>query len=80
MLAIDKAGTVWIGEGAKRMRAEPQKHGLSLEKSLFYETKNDMGLQKRYHRAAEEFDHASKIAGHLLRFMVNGARQERGQR
>ncbi len=78
VLAVDKAGTVWIGEGAKRMRAEPQKHGLSLEKNLFYETKNDMGLQKRYHRAAEEFDHASKIAGHLLRFMVNGARQSTG--
>jgi molecular chaperone DnaK (HSP70) len=30
VVAIDKAGTVWIGEGAKRMRAEPQKHGLSL--------------------------------------------------
>ncbi len=78
VVAIDKAGTLWIGEGAKRMRAEPQKHGLSLEKNLFYETKNDMGLQKRYHRAAEDFDHASKIAGHLLRFMVNGARQATG--
>jgi molecular chaperone DnaK (HSP70) len=78
VVAIDKAGMVWIGEGAKRMRAEPQKHGLSLEKNLFYETKNDMGLQKRYHRAAEDFDHASKIAGHLLRFMVNGARQATG--
>ena len=55
VVAIDKAGKVWIGEGAKRMRAEPQKHGLSLEKNLFYETKNDMGLQKRYHRAAEDF-------------------------
>ena len=39
VVAIDKAGTVWMGVGAKRMRAEPQKHGLSLEKSLFYETK-----------------------------------------
>jgi hypothetical protein len=26
---MDKAGSVWIGEGAKRMRAEPQKHWLS---------------------------------------------------
>ena len=78
VLALDKAGTVWIGEGAKRMRAEPQKHGLSLEKSLFYETKNDMGLQKRYHRADEDLDHARKIAGHLLRFLMNGARQATG--
>ena len=78
VVAIDKAGKVWIGEGAKRMRAEPQKHGLSLEKSLFYETKNDMGLQKRYHRAAEDLDHARKIAGHLLKFLMNGARQATG--
>ena len=78
VVAIDKAGKVWIGEGAKRMRAEPQKHGLSLEKNLFYETKNDMGLQKRYHRAAEDFDHARKLAGHLLKFLMNGARQATG--
>jgi molecular chaperone DnaK len=78
VVAIDKAGTVWIGEGAKRMRAEPQKHSLSLEKTLFYETKNDMGLQKRYHRAAEDFDHATKIASHLLKFLMNGARQATG--
>ena len=78
VVAIDKAGKVWIGEGAKRMRAEPQKHGLSLEKNLFYETKNDMGLQKRYHRASEDFDHARKVAGHLLKFLMNGARQATG--
>jgi molecular chaperone DnaK (HSP70) len=34
-----------------------------------------MGLQKRYHRAPDDFGHARKIAGHLLRFLVNGARQ-----
>ena len=78
VVVIDKSGTVQIGEGAKRMRAEPQKHGLSLEKNLFYETKNDMGLQKRYHRAAEDFNHASKIASHLLKFLMHGARQATG--
>jgi len=78
VVVIDKSGTVQIGEGAKRMRAEPQKHGLSLEKNLFYETKNDMGLQKRYHRATEDFDHARKIASHLLKFLMNGARQATG--
>jgi len=78
VLAIDKTDEVWVGEGAKRMRADPQKHGLSFEKNLFYETKNDMGLQKRYHRATEEFDHARKIAGHLLKFLMDGARQAGG--
>lgn len=78
VVAIDKGGTVWMGEGAKRMRAEPQKHGLSLEKNLFYETKNDMGLQKRYYRAAEDYDHSRKIAGHLLKSLIDGARTAGG--
>lgn len=78
VVAIDKAGTAWTGEGAKRMRAEPQKHGLSLEKNLFYETKNEMGLQRRYMRADEEFNHARKIAGHVLRFLAEGARMTAG--
>jgi molecular chaperone DnaK (HSP70) len=78
VVAIDKAGTVWVGEGAKRMRAEPQKHGLSLEKNLFYETKNEIGLQKRYLRAAEDFSHARMIAGHVLRFLAEGARMAAG--
>jgi molecular chaperone DnaK len=78
VVAIDKAATVWVGEGAKRMRAKPQDHGLSLEKNLFYETKNEMGLQKRYMRADEEFNHARKIAGHVLRFLAEGARMAAG--
>ncbi len=73
VVAVDREGEVWVGEGAKRMRAEPQRHGLALEKNLFYETKNDMGLKKRYMRAAGEFDHARKIAGHVLRFLTEGA-------
>jgi len=75
IVAIDKGGEVWVGEGAKRMRAEPLKHGLVVEKNLFYETKNEVGLKKRYHRAPEEFDHARKVAGHLLTFMMKAARK-----
>lgn len=78
VVAIDKAGATWVGEGAKRMRAEPQKHGLSVEKNLFYETKNEMGLQKRYPRAGEDFNHARKIAGQVLRFLAEGARTAAG--
>ena len=37
-------GTVWVGEGAKRLRAFPTEYGLSFEKNLFYDTKNEMGL------------------------------------
>ena len=59
-------GTVWVGEGAKRLRAFPTEYGLSFEKKLFYDTKNEMGLRKTYYRAPESFNHASKIAGKVL--------------
>jgi molecular chaperone DnaK len=78
VVAIDREGKTWIGEGAKRMRSTPAEHGLSPEKNLFHDTKNDMGLRKRYHRAPEDYDHARKVAGHLLRFLSNGARQASG--
>src|SRR5579859_3485715 len=78
VVALDKTGKPWIGEGAKRMRSLPRDYGLSPEKNLFHDTKNDMGVRKRYHRAPEDYDHARKIAGHVLRFLAQGARQASG--
>ena len=65
-----------VGEGAKRMRTRPQDANLFPERNLFYETKNDMGLRKTYHRAPDAFNHASKIAGHILRFLKDSAIQQ----
>lgn len=64
---------IWIGEGAKRLRAFLQKANLIHEKNLFYETKNDMGLRKTYFRAPERLNHAYKIAGFILSFLNAGA-------
>ena len=64
---------LWVGEGAKRLRAFPQIANLLHEKNLFYETKNDMGLRKSYFRAPERLNHASKIAGQILSFLKTGA-------
>ena len=61
VVAIDKSGKTWIGEGAKRMRSLPRDYGLSPEKNLFHDTKNEIGLRKQYYRAPEECDHARKI-------------------
>jgi len=71
-------GSVWVGEGAKRLRARPQESGLVPEKTLFFETKNEMGLKKSYYRAAEPFDRPRKIAGQVLRFLCEGAEQATG--
>lgn len=71
-------GHVLVGEGAKRLRTRPQDANLFPERNLFYETKNDMGLRKTYQRAAESFNHASKIAGHILRFLKDAINQQGG--
>jgi len=67
---------VLVGEGAKRLRTRPQDANLFPERNLFYETKNEMGLRKTYHRAQENLNHASKIAGHILHFLKNAAFQD----
>jgi molecular chaperone DnaK len=80
VVAILPDDQVWVGEGAKRLRTRPQEAGLLLEKNLFYETKNDIGLRKTYYRAPEPFNHASKIAGHILRFLKDSAERDLGRK
>lgn len=46
---------VYIGEGAKRLRALSPEFGFVQNKNIFYECKNDMGVQRTYHMAPEGF-------------------------
>ena len=48
VVAILPDKKVWVGEGAKRLRAFSQEAQLSFEKNLFYENKNEMRLRKTY--------------------------------
>jgi len=66
-------GKVFIGEGAKRLRAEAPAKGLAVHRNLFYECKNDMGIKKSYPRAPEGFRSAPEIAGKILRFLYEAA-------
>jgi molecular chaperone DnaK (HSP70) len=75
VLAILPDQNVWIGEGAKRLRAFPQRANLFPEKNLFYDTKNDIGLRKTYYQAPDQFNHSTKIAGHVLSFINDSARE-----
>ncbi len=77
VVALTGEELVMIGEGAKRLRTRPQDANLFPERNLFYETKNDMGLRKTYHRAPDSYNHASKIAGHVLCFLRDAALQQR---
>jgi tetratricopeptide (TPR) repeat protein len=67
------AGREIIGEGAKRLRAKSTEKGLVQNVNLFYECKNDMGIRKTYHKAAEGYRSAAEIGGHLLRFLHQAA-------
>lgn len=78
VLALLPSGECWIGEGAKRLRARPQEAGLVPERTLFFETKNEMGLKKSYHRAAADYDRPCKIAGQVLRFLCERAQEASG--
>jgi len=78
VVAILPDGNHWVGEGAKRLRANPNQANLLFERNLFYDTKNEMGLRKTYFRAPEAFDHASKIAGKILAFLKEQAEQSAG--
>jgi len=80
VVAILPDDQVLVGEGAKRLRTRPQEVGLVFERNLFYATKNDMGLRKTYYRAPEAFNHASKIAGHILRFLRDSAEKDLGKK
>ncbi|MDW7761121.1 MAG: hypothetical protein SCM96_10855 [Acidobacteriota bacterium] len=73
VVAVLPDGALWVGEGAKRLRAFPADYGLLFEKTLFYDTKNEMGLRKTYFRASEPLNHASKIAGKVLGFIAGAA-------
>ncbi|MBE3573776.1 MAG: hypothetical protein IMW95_12660, partial [Moorella humiferrea] len=54
---------VYIGEGARRLRAESVARGLEQNRNIFYECKNDMGIKRTYHKAPEGFRSAPEIGG-----------------
>jgi len=62
-------GKVIVGEGAKRLLARAAELGLEREKTLFLECKNDMGVQRTYHRAPAGFRSAPEIGGKVLSFL-----------
>ncbi len=75
VVAIDGARK-WVGEGAKRLRAQAPFRHLERNRSVFYECKNDIGLRRTYHRAPEGFGSAAAIGGHVIRAMVDAAREQ----
>jgi molecular chaperone DnaK (HSP70) len=67
---------VLVGEGAKRLRARSSELGLERGRDLFWDCKNDIGLQRTYHRAPPGFTSAKEIAGHVLRFLMDAVQAD----
>ena len=66
-------GEVFIGEGAKRLRGEASSNGLRQYETLFYECKNEIGVERTYHRAPEGFRSAAEIGGKVLAYLHKAA-------
>jgi molecular chaperone DnaK len=67
-------GRVWVGEGAKRLRARAPELGLEQNRNLFFDCKNEIGIAKTYHRAPEGFRSAAEIGGRVLGALLAAAR------
>lgn len=67
-----KNGKTLVGEGAKRLRGQ----GLEQNRDIFYECKNDIGINKTYHKAPEGYRSAAHIGGKVIAFLHQGAMQE----
>ncbi len=72
---VMKDETIYIGEGARRKWHSVDRVHLVRGRNIFYETKNDMGLNKTYVGAPAYLDHAHKVAGYILAFLVDAAEQ-----
>lgn len=55
-----------VGRGANQLRRAPAEFGLKEDVTLFYETKNFIGLNKVYPNAPEGFRSPAEIGGHVL--------------
>jgi molecular chaperone DnaK len=71
-------GKLIIGEGAKRLLARAAELGLERERTLFMECKNDMGVQRTYHKAPEGFRSAAEIGAKVLGFLKTAADAQDG--
>ncbi len=66
-------GKVIVGEGAKRLRSQASDLELDRNQNLFYECKNEIGVERTYHRAPEGFGTAAEIGSKVLGFLHKAA-------
>ena len=66
-------GQVYVGAGAKDLRARIGDLKLEQNRDIFWDCKNDIGVRKTYHKAPIGYRSAKEIGGHLLQFLIDSA-------
>lgn len=66
-------GRVYVGEGAKDLRARPHDYKLERNTNIFWDCKNDIGVRRTYHKAPPGYRSAKDIGGRVVRFLVDAA-------
>ncbi len=64
-------GQVYVGAGAKDLRARVSDFKLERNRNIFWDCKNDIGVRRTYHKAPVGFRSAKEIAGRLLKFLMD---------
>lgn len=67
-----KSNSIFIGEGAKRLI---QDNGMIKNRNIFYESKNDIGTKKVYHKAPEGFKTPYQISSKVLEFIYDKSKE-----
>ena len=71
-------GQVYVGAGAKDLRARLGDLDLERYRNIFWDCKNDIGVRRTYHKAPAGFRSAKELAGHVLKFLMDSASGEDG--
>jgi len=72
-------GKEFVGEGARRLRAQGQSLGLTEKMNIFSAVKNDMGLQRTYNMAPLVYQSAVGVSGSILSFLLQAALKDKPQ-
>ena len=73
------SGKEFVGEGARRLRAQGQSLGLTEKMNLFTAVKNDMGLKRTYNMAPLDYQSAAQVSGGILSFLLQAALKDKPQ-
>ncbi len=76
VVAIE-GGRTLVGQGAKMLRPQANRHGLERYRDLFWDCKNEIGTRRTYQRAPEGYRRPREVGGHVLRFLAAAARAHR---